>query len=82
MPIEMNMDDMQMEITKGMAEDTWDIEFLSEAEDKNKTSSAKIIATYTDSKGSEWVARSDSADLNPAAIDLAKQILTWMAARS
>jgi hypothetical protein len=80
MPIEMQMDDMQMEITKGMAEDTWDIEFLSEAE--KDTSSAKIIATHTDSKGSEWVARSDSADLNPAAINLAKQILEWMAARN
>jgi len=76
------MDDMQMQITKEMMEDMWDIEFLSEAEEKKNTSNATIIATYTDPKGSKWVARSDNKDLNPAQIDAARQVLTWMAARS
>ena len=74
------MDDTQMEITKQMMSGMWGIDFLSEAE--KDTSSATIIATYTDPRGRQWVARSDNKDLNPAIVDTAKQILTWMAARS
>jgi hypothetical protein len=80
--MEVHMDDMQIQITKQMMEGMWDVEFLSEAEEKKNTSNAKVIATYTDPKGRKWVARSDNKDLNPAQIDLAEQILTWMADRN
>jgi uncharacterized protein (DUF111 family) len=80
--MEVHMDDMQMQITKEMMEEMWDIEFLSEADEKKSTSSAAVIATYTDPKGRNWVARSGNKDLNPAQIDAARQIMTWMATRS
>ena len=80
--MEIHRDDTQMLVTKQMMEGMWDIEFLSEAEEKNSASKATIIATYTDPKGRNWVARSDNKELNPAQVDAARQILTWMAARS
>jgi len=81
MPFEYQVDDQQMEMTKKMMEGMWGIQFLSESEDKDDPPAGDIIATYTDPKRKKWVARCSDATLNPAQIDLAQQILKWMAAR-
>lgn len=82
MPMQFQMDDQQMEITKRMMESMWGIEFKREPKDNLGVDEANIVARYADPKGRTWIALCSDGNLNSAQINNAQQILEWMAARN
>jgi hypothetical protein len=82
MPISFNVNDEQMQMMKMMMSNGEGVTFVRAKDEAKETKSRKLIATVTDSKGNQWIARAGEKKLNDAQIDMARQILEWMALRA